>query len=145
MNTEVVIAIIVAIIGSNALWGFVQFLVTRKDEGNEKVNDIVKTSKERYNELIELLGELKENIEKIESKSEERDAVTARVRILRFMDELLDNKKHSKDSFDQALTDITDYENYCNTHPNFKNNQTEATIEYINKTYRERLEKHDFL
>ena len=145
MNTEVIIAIIVAIIGSNALWGFVQFLVTRKDEGNEKINDIVKTSKERYNELIELLGSLKENIEKIESKSEERDAVTARVRILRFMDELLDGKKHSKDSFDQALTDITDYENYCNTHPNFKNNQTEVTIDYINKVYRERLEKKDFL
>jgi hypothetical protein len=145
MNTEVIIAIIVAIIGSNALWGFVQFLVTRKDEGNGKINDIVKTSKERYNELIELLGVLKENIEKIESKSEERDGVTARVRILRFMDELLDGKKHSKDSFDQALTDITDYENYCNTHPNFKNNQTEATIDYINKVYRERLEKKDFL
>ena len=145
MNTEVVIAIIVAIIGSNALWGFVQFLVTRKDEGNEKINDIVKTSKERYNELIELLGVLKENIEKIESKSEERDAITARVRILRFMDELLDDKKHSKDSFDQALTDITNYENYCSTHPDFKNNQTEATIDYINKVYRERLEKKDFL
>ena len=145
MNTEVIIAIIVAIIGSNALWGFVQFLVTRKDEGDEKISDIVKTSKERYNELIELLGVLKENIEKIESKSEERDAVTARVRILRFMDELLDDKKHSKDSFDQALTDITNYENYCNTHPNFKNNQTEATIDYINKVYRERLEKKDFL
>lgn len=145
MNTEVIIAIIVAIIGSNALWGFVQFLVTRKDEGNEKVNDIVKTSKERYNELIELLGALKENIEKIESKSEERDAVTARVRILRFMDELLDGKKHSKDSFDQALTDITNYENYCRFHPDFKNNQTEATIDYINKIYRERLEKKDFL
>ena len=36
MNTEVIIAIIVAIIGSNALWGFVQFLVTRKDEGNKR-------------------------------------------------------------------------------------------------------------
>ena len=145
MNTEVIIAIIVAIIGSNALWGFAQFLVTRKDESNEKINDIVKTSKERYDELIELLGALKENIEKIEAKSEERDAVTARVRILRFMDELLDDKRHSKDSFDQVLTDITDYENYCNSHPDFKNNQTEVTIEYINKTYRERLEKHDFL
>ena len=134
MNIEIIITVIAAIIGSNALWGFVQFLFTRKDEKNGK-----------YKEIIDMLGKLQEEIENIEAKAEEREAVTARVRILRFMDDLLENKRHSKDSFDQVNTDITTYESYCKDHPKFKNNQTKSTIEYINKVYQDRLEKHDFL
>jgi len=37
MNTELELAItvIIAIIGSNALWGFIQFLLERKDKKND--------------------------------------------------------------------------------------------------------------
>ena len=72
-------------------------------------------------------------------------AVNYRVRILRFCDELQEGRIHSKDSFDQVMSDITGYCNYCRENPNFKNHQTETTIEYIKKVYEERLEKRDWM
>jgi len=35
MELELIITVIVAIIGSNALWGFLQFLLERKDKKND--------------------------------------------------------------------------------------------------------------
>lgn len=134
MNMELVITVIVAVIGSNALWGFIQFLMERKD----KKDDCSK-------KIMEMIENLDKKIDKIDKEASEREAITARVRILKFMDELLEGRKHTKDSYDQVMTDITNYNKYCSTNPDFKNNQTEATIEYINKDYQKRLEKHDFL
>lgn len=134
MDMELVITVIVAVIGSNALWGFIQFLMERKD----KKDDCSK-------KIMDMIEKLDKKIDKIDKEASEREAITARVRILKFMDELLEGRKHTKDSYDQVMTDITNYNKYCSTNPDFKNNQTEATIEYINKDYQKRLEKHDFL
>lgn len=134
MDMELVITVIVAVIGSNALWGFIQFLMERKD----KKDDYSK-------KIMDMIEKLDKKIDKIDKEAQEREAITARVRILKFMDELLEGRKHTKDSYDQVMTDITNYNKYCSTNPDFKNNQTEATIEYINKDYQKRLEKHDFL
>ena len=43
---------------------------------------------------------------------DEQNAICCRVRILRFGDEVLHGVFHSKDHFDQVLSDITTYENY---------------------------------
>lgn len=134
MDMELVITVIVAVIGSNALWGFIQFLMERKD----KKDDCSK-------KIMDMIEKLDKKIDKIDKEAQEREAITARVRILKFMDELLEGRKHTKDSYDQVMTDITNYNKYCSANPDFKNNQTEATIEYINKDYQKRLEKHDFL
>ena len=134
MDMELIITVIAAVIGSNALWGFIQFLMERKD----KKDDCSK-------KIMDMIEKLDKKIDKIDNEAQEREAITARVRILKFMDELLEGRKHTKDSYDQVMTDITNYNKYCSTNPDFKNNQTEATIEYINKDYQKRLEKHDFL
>lgn len=134
MDMELVITVIVAVIGSNALWGFIQFLMERKD----KKDDCSK-------KIMDMIEKLDKKIDKIDKEASEREAITARVRILKFMDELLEGRKHTKDSYDQVMTDITNYNKYCSANPDFKNNQTEATIEYIIKDYQKRLEKHDFL
>jgi len=96
-------------------------------------------------DVIEKVDNLQENIERIEQKQSESEAVIARVRILRFGDEMQQNKRHSKEHFDQTMTDIRTYENYCGNHPEFENNVTPATIQYIKEVYMERLRKHDFL
>lgn len=121
------------ILGGSFL-GFVQFLISRRDSKNDRFDAIVKE-----------LAELRAEIRSIDEKGDQRDAVEARVRILKFNDDLLEGRKHSKDSYDQAMSDITRYEQYCNDHPNFKNHQTVLTIANINNSYAERLEKHDFL
>ena len=72
-------------------------------------------------------------------------AVTSRVRILRFNDELLRDEEHTKEAYDQVLSDIDVYEAYCISHPDFKNNKTKMSASYIIASYQEHLENHDFL
>lgn len=96
-------------------------------------------------ELTAKVDNLEKKIDALEQKEDRRDAINKRVRILRFEDELQEDKRHSKDSFDQVLSDVTDYEEYCEEHPKFRNNQTAATVEHIKKVYSERLEKRDFI
>ena len=103
-------------------------------------------------QIDEMLGEIKSDVralekklEEAENKSDEDRAVTARVRILRFNDELLAERDHSKESFDQVLADIDTYEGYCSTHPEFRNNKSIMSIRNIKRVYAIRLEKRDFL
>lgn len=112
---------------------FLQFLITRHDSKHDKFAGIIKA-----------IAELEKKIDSLDEKGEKREAVNKRVRILRFEDELQEDRRHSKDSFDQVMSDITDYEQYCAKHPDFRNNQTQATVAHITKVYNERLEKHDW-
>lgn len=113
---------------------FIQFLVSRHDQKHDKLKGV-----------YEAIEGLSKQIKSVADKADERNAVNSRVRILRFADEMMEGKKHSKDSWDQVMSDITDYEKYCEAHPDFRNGQTAATVEYLKKNYIERLEKHDFL
>lgn len=96
-------------------------------------------------EVIEKVAGIENDVRRIESKQDEQQAIMARVRILRFGDELMADVPHSKECFDQTLADIKVYETYCRDNPNFENNVTVCTIKNINDCYMERLKKHDFL
>ena len=126
IELELVITVIVAIIGSNALWGFLQFLLERKDKKKDCSKKIL------------------EAIQKINNKIDQRIAIECRIRILKFMDEIIEGWEHSKDSYNQIMRDITDYLQYCDDHPQFLNHQTDATIERIKKDYEQRLATNDF-
>lgn len=138
MDTNSTIPIIIAIIGSSAVWEFIHFLIDRNDKKKEKKDNCSK-------QILDAIEKLNAKIDRVDKELSESRAIAARIRILKFMDELLEPRKHTKDSYDQVMSDITNYEKYCKDHPTFKNNQTASTIEYINKNYQERLEKHDFL
>lgn len=120
------------ILGGSFL-AFLQFLITRFDKKHDRFKDI----------QIAIDG-LKKDIERLDAKGDRREAENRRVRILRFEDELQEDKRHSKDSFDQVMADITEYDSYCEKHPEFRNNQTTATAQHIHKVYAERLERHDW-
>lgn len=130
-------AVITFILGGGFL-SFLQYLIERRDKRKDDIKEFKK-------QLADVEKRLSDKIDAIEAKADERNAVNARVRILRFADETMDGRKHSKDSYDQVMHDIDDYEDYCNVHPDFKNNQTVQTVGYLKKIYAERLEKHDFL
>ena len=132
--------IFIALIGGG-LVGFVEFLIRRKDSREDKNREVL----DAINRLDEKIIVLDQKIDQVDQKGDERNAVSARVRILRFRDEMLENRGHSHESFLQVLDDIDSYERYCQENPDFKNNQTVATIEHIKENYKERLEKHDFL
>ena len=76
---------------------------------------------------------------------DKRNANSLRAQILQFNDELIDDRKHSKESFVEILGVIDEYEEYCRSHPNYKNNRCAHAVANIGRVYDERLQKHDFL
>ena len=125
---------IASVLIGGGLFAFIQFLITRHD-----------SKKDKFKEVFEAIEKLTGKVDDLAAKNDERNAVNMRVRILRFRDEMLAGQNHTHDSFQQVLGDIDEYEKYCEDHPDFRNNQTLATIEHIKANYRERLERHDFL
>ena len=105
---------------------------------------ITKDFAESQKALIDRVDVLSDKIEVVAESVDETRAIAARVRILRFGDELLEGRMHSKDTFDQALLDIDNYERYCKSHDGFKNHITEETVTFIQEQYRERLRNHNF-
>ena len=106
---------------------------------------LTKEFSESQKALIDKVEVLSLKIEKVAESVEETRAIAARVRILSFGDELLEGRLHSKDTYDQTLLDIDNYEKYCKSHENFKNNVTEETVSLIKEKYRIRLRKNDFV
>lgn len=84
---------------------------------------------------------LSDKVDAIEKKVDRNQAITIRVRILRYEDEVQNGIEHSKDSWNQVMDDIGRYEQYTNENPDFKNNITVATIHHLKKIYEELLEK----
>ena len=80
-----------------------------------------------------------------EEKAQLKEALAARRRILRLNDELLLKIKHSKEMFDDILKDITDYDNYCRTHPDFKNKRAAFAEENVAQAYQDCMENNSFL
>ena len=155
MDRDSIIAIFIAVIGSNALWGFIQFLLQRKDNKEDclkKIIEMIKKLDEKFDEKIVEIDnksnqrneQLNKKIDKLNGEFDEHGAIAYRVRILKFMDEILEGWEHSYDSYVQVMQDITNYLKYCMEHPEFKNHQTEASIEYIKNDYQEHLEKNNF-
>ena len=105
-------------------------------------------NKEVLNEIATLksrVDTLDERVQQSEALQSERDAKTARTNILRFGDEIRIGTRHSKESFDEILSDITEYESYCTTHQDFKNNRTKSTEKIIIEVYEHCLRTDSFL
>lgn len=76
---------------------------------------------------------------------DERNADSYRTRILQFNNELLREILHTREDFIEILAVIDDYEGYCRSHKEYKNNRATCAIENIKRVYMDRLQKHDFL
>lgn len=116
----------VAIVTASAIWDFVKFLISRKDNREATNND------------------LKRAIDTLSDKVDRNQAILARTHILRFDDELINGIEHSKEYFSQQLQDIDTYEAYCQIHPDFKNNYAVLAADHIKKTYKDLLEKGEW-
>lgn len=76
---------------------------------------------------------------------DERDADMHRARILQFNTELLREKKHTEEDFNEIFYNINCYKRYCREHPNYQNGRAVHAIANIDRVYDDRLKKHDFL
>ena len=151
-----ILTILLSIVGSSAVFGFIQFMITRKDNKNEKfdklskdigaVNSSVKALSETVDKKIsDLSVEMKASDEQLRQENMRTVADTRRVRILRGSDEIKLKMRHSEEWFDQMNEDITEYEKYCESHPGYKNNKAVHAISNINSVYAKALDENDFL
>lgn len=101
--------------------------------------------REMNGELIGKIRHIEDEVKSIRHEIGEDRADTARVRILRFNDELLEGKLHTKDAFDQCLADVDNYERYCKEHQDYKNNMTVMSIRNIKRCYENCMNQRDFV
>lgn len=83
--------------------------------------------------------------DRYEAQRVEDKAVMACIRILRFNDELLHKKRHSKETFDQILKDVKFYEKYCDDNKDFENERAVRAIKNVRRCYDKCQEDCDFL
>lgn len=145
-------------IGSYAAWGAL-FLVAisgliqvspikldpwsmlAKKIGNAINQDIIT----KVDALENTVAEIQKTNDKRAAQEDERNACIARQRVLRFGDEVRHGQNHSEEHYNDILEDITAYESYCSTHPNFKNQKAQSTIKIIVKAYEDHMRHNDFL
>ena len=96
-------------------------------------------------EVLTQLSVLRENLDTHIRVDDERNADLFRTRILQFNNELLRDILHTREDFIEILAVIDDYEHYCRDHEDYKNNRATFAIENIQRVYKDRLMKHDFL
>lgn len=96
-------------------------------------------------EVLTQVAELKKDLDGFKKESELERVRQARRRILRFNDEILFEKRHSKEHFDEILDDINVYERYCREHKEYENNKAVLAISTIKEVYQECMDTHDFL
>lgn len=106
---------------------------------------INKEMMEQVNDLKEDMKGMKGEIDTLKKEEELERVRMARQRILRFNDEILFEKRHSKEHFDEILDDIDTYEEYCRTHEDYENNKAVLAIATIREVYKDCLKTHDFL
>lgn len=114
------------------VWGLIGKAITK--ETNAKLDKIIAQQAATDKKLDEHIA-----------MDDERYAVDCRARILRFNDEVLHGQNHTKEHFDQTLSDITTYNNYCDNHKDFKNQITIHAADNIAKTYDQCMIKKSFL
>lgn len=112
-----------------------------KSAVEKSIKDVLPKLEELERTQNEIRAALDEHIR----LGEIRTADEYRRNILRFNNELLRDKPHTKEDFTEILGVIDEYERYCHENPGYQNNMAVHAITNISGAYDERLKKHDFL
>lgn len=110
--------IVLAILGSGAVFSFVQFMITFGFSRADKSREI------------------EQKIDNLSKKVDQNQAVLARTHILRFSDEIKNGINHSNEYWRQQLDDCDTYDRFCKDNPDFKNSYTEIANRHIKETYK---------
>lgn len=104
-----------------------------------------KDKSERNDTLMNKLTEISKKLDAHIDADNRNWADNARMMILRFGDEIKNGVLHTEEHYGQVMERIKDYEEFCSTHPGYKNNKAVCTIELIQDRYVSHLEHNDFL
>ena len=109
--------------------------------GNALNAGVMKEIKDIKTEQEETRKKLDAHIE----EGEERKADHYRSRVLRFNNELVRGLGHTEEDYDEILDVIWKYNEYCKTHPKYKNNKMPHAIKNVERMYDEMLQTNGFL
>ena len=84
-------------------------------------------------------------LDKHQAADDEYKAECHRAALLAFNTSLLRGELHTQEDFFDAFRHIDQYEDYCRSHPGYKNNRASHAIANIGRVYDERLKARDFL
>lgn len=128
-----------------ALVGIIPTVISNRKKTQESLKEMQEQSKRDMQTLKDDVTSLKKDFAKHMKEDEETKAQDARYRILRFYDEVCEGKNHSESHFEDILDDIDSYEQYCDSHKEFKNTRGHAAMMHIQKVYMDVKSKGGFL
>ena len=125
-----------AIIGSGGITAIINHILSKKGKTAKQLDAIESE-----------IGEVKSEVKNLENKVDKNEAKRARTQILRFADEIYTQPEHlhSKEHFEEILSAIKLYNDYCDDNPKFENDKTEAAQKRIKQIYNKCLKEHTFL
>lgn len=95
-------------------------------------------------ETLDRLNQIEKTLNDHLEDEERKEIDTYRQRILRFADEMYMRKYHSKEHFEEILSQIEEYNQYCADHPDFKNERTVIAQGLIKDKYAECMKRNSF-
>lgn len=144
-NLSPLATIFISCITSASVLSFIQFLIKRHDEKGGVLGELIKAS-ERTQQDIKLLREhVDDTHQNLKAYIAEQQILECRVRILKASDEIRRELKHSEEFYDQINDDISNYNKYCLSHPEFQNNKATHAIANINRAYAQCIKDNSFL
>lgn len=108
----------------------------------KKTQDSIKESNDAIDKRVD---KLQASFDAHVREYDDTKANSQRYRILRFYDELCEDREHSESHFEDILDDIDAYEQYCDEHKDYKNNRGHVAMQYIRDTYARLKAKGGFL
>lgn len=145
--------LMVAVVTVPAFWEFIKWLFStlftlftgRKRATTEDISNSVKQLMTESSEMRADIRAIKEEARVHNEENLEERAKSNRSKILRFDDELRIGIRHSYEYFEDILRTVKEYEDYCETHPKFKNRQAASAIKHIQEAYDEAHENNTFI
>lgn len=142
MTSEQLTAILLAAIAAPGFWEVIKTMI---DKLLQRKRVTIEEISEKLDAQGKKLNSLEEAFNRKNAEDQEKEAKSARRRILRTDDEIRIGIKHSKDFFDDVLRDIDSYEEYCENHPHFKNKCAESAINNVMACYEACKMENSFL
>lgn len=135
-----------------ALVGIIPTVISNRKKTQKTMEEIQQDNSETLKSLKNNVQTINDDIEKLRNmleghirEDEWNTMKQARVRIIRYGDELLQDKhRFSKAHFDEIIDNINVYKTFTKQHPDFVNNKGEASMDFIMQTYDELMRTDGF-
>lgn len=132
MENNIVLTIVLALISNGVL---TSLIVT--------ISDVIKKHAEKKSGTAKELGDLKNEIKKINDKLDEHIAQSYRNKILLFQNELFLKRRHTIEEWDEVIEALEKYNKHCKAN-NVDNEKIQLAEEYIKTVYKQCQLKADF-